>query len=43
VRRRPDLFTGRVICFDRNFPGYDLITAILAAGRQSDWPRVTAL
>ncbi len=22
-----------MICFDRNFPGYDLITAILAAGR----------
>jgi Insertion element 4 transposase N-terminal len=32
VRRRPELFTGRVICFDRNFPGYDLITAIVAAG-----------
>jgi hypothetical protein len=32
VRRRPDLVAGRVICFDRNFPGYDLITAILAAG-----------
>jgi hypothetical protein len=32
VRRRPDLFAGRVICFDRNFPGYDLITAILHAG-----------
>jgi hypothetical protein len=32
VRRRPDLVTGRVICFDRNFPGYDLITAILDAG-----------
>jgi hypothetical protein len=32
VRRRPDLFTGRVTCFDRNFPGYDLITAILDAG-----------
>jgi hypothetical protein len=32
VRRRPDLFAGRVICFDRNFPGYDLITAILQAG-----------
>jgi hypothetical protein len=32
VRRRPDLFAGRVICFDRNFPGYDLITAIVAAG-----------
>jgi len=32
VRRRPDLFAGRVICFDRNFPGHDLITAILDAG-----------
>jgi hypothetical protein len=32
AKRRPDLFAGRVICFDRNFPGYDLITAILAAG-----------
>jgi hypothetical protein len=32
ARRRPDLFAGRVTCFDRNFPGYDLITAILAAG-----------
>ena len=32
VRRRPGLFAGRVTCFDRNFPGYDLITAILAAG-----------
>jgi Insertion element 4 transposase N-terminal len=32
ARRRPDLFAGRVICFDRNFPGYDLITAILQAG-----------
>lgn len=32
VKRRPDLFAGRVICFDRNFPGYDLITAILQAG-----------
>jgi hypothetical protein len=29
VRRRPDLVAGRVICFDRNFPGYDLIMAIL--------------
>jgi hypothetical protein len=34
ARRRPGLFAGRVTCFDRNFPGYDLITAILgAAGR----------
>jgi hypothetical protein len=32
VRRRPDLFAGRVICFDRNFPGHDLILAILQAG-----------
>jgi len=32
VKRRPDLVAGRVVCFDRNFPGYDLITAILAAG-----------
>ena len=32
VRRRPDLVAGRVVCFDRNFPGYDLITAILEAG-----------
>ena len=32
VRRRPDLFAGRVVCFDRNFPGHDLITAILHAG-----------
>jgi hypothetical protein len=33
ARRRPDLFAGRVTCFDRNFPGYDLIMAILRAGR----------
>ncbi|MDQ2877397.1 MAG: hypothetical protein M3Y33_22355, partial [Actinomycetota bacterium] len=32
VRRRPDLFSGRVACFDRNFPGHELITAILEAG-----------
>lgn len=32
VKRRPELFAGLVICFDRNFPGYDLITAILRAG-----------
>ena len=32
VKRRPGLFAGRVTCFDRNFPGHDLITAILAAG-----------
>lgn len=34
VKRRPELFAGRVVCFDRNFPGYDLITAILHAGGQ---------
>jgi Insertion element 4 transposase N-terminal len=34
ARRRPGLFAGRVTCFDRNFPGYDLITAILDAGGQ---------
>ena len=32
ARRRPELFACRVTCFDRNFPGYDLITAILDAG-----------
>jgi hypothetical protein len=32
ARRRPGLFAGRVICFARNFPGYELITAILDAG-----------
>jgi hypothetical protein len=32
ARRRPELFAGRVTCFDRNFPGYGLIAAILAAG-----------
>ena len=32
VRRRPGLFAGLVVCFDRNFPGHDLITAILDAG-----------
>jgi hypothetical protein len=32
ARRRPDLFAGRVTCFDRNFPGYGLIMAVLAAG-----------
>jgi transposase IS4-like protein len=32
AKRRPDLFAGRVTCFDRNFPGHDLITAILLAG-----------
>lgn len=32
MKRRPGLVAGRVTCFDRNFPGYDLITAILEAG-----------
>jgi hypothetical protein len=32
VRRRPELFAGRVVCFDRNFPGHGLIRAILQAG-----------
>ena len=32
ARRRPELFAGRVICFDRNFPGHELITLILRAG-----------
>jgi len=32
ARRRPELFAGRVTCFDRNFPGHELITAILDAG-----------
>jgi hypothetical protein len=34
IRRRPDLFTGRVFAFDRNFPGHKIITAILDAGGQ---------
>jgi hypothetical protein len=34
ARRRPELFKGSVTCFDRNFPGYDLITAVLLAGGQ---------
>ena len=32
MRRRPELFAGLVVCFDRNFPGHDLVTAILDAG-----------
>jgi hypothetical protein len=32
IRRRPELFAGRVLCFDRNFPGHKIITAILDAG-----------
>jgi hypothetical protein len=34
VRRRPELPAGRVTCFDRNFPGHGLVTAILEAGGQ---------
>lgn len=32
VKRRPELFAGLVVCFDRNFPGHDLVLAILQAG-----------
>ena len=32
IRRRPELFAGRVFAFDRNFPGHKIITAILDAG-----------
>jgi hypothetical protein len=32
IRRRPDLFAGRVFAFDRNFPGHKIISAILDAG-----------
>jgi hypothetical protein len=32
ARRRPDLFAGRVVCSGGNFPGHELITAILDAG-----------
>jgi hypothetical protein len=32
VKRRPGLFAGRVVCSDRNFPGHDLVAAILDAG-----------
>ena len=32
ARRRPQLFAGRVTCFDRSSPGHGLITAILEAG-----------
>ena len=31
AERQPGVFAHRVTCFDRNFPGYDLITAILLA------------
>jgi hypothetical protein len=32
VTEQPGLFAGRVVLFDRNFPGHDLILAILLAG-----------
>src|SRR5260370_3872658 len=32
IRRRPDLFAGRVTVFDRNFPGHKIITPILYSG-----------
>ena len=32
ARRHPELFAARVTCFDRNFPGHELISAILDAG-----------
>lgn len=32
IRRRLDLFRGRVFVFDRNFPGHAIITAITGAG-----------
>jgi Insertion element 4 transposase N-terminal/Transposase DDE domain len=32
IRRRAGLFAGRVLVFDRNFPGHAIITAILDAG-----------
>ena len=32
VSEQPGLFAGRVVLFDRNFPGHDLILAILLAG-----------
>ena len=35
VKRRPSLFAGLVVCFDRNFPGHELILAILAAAGMS--------
>ena len=32
VKRRPELFNGLVVCFDGNFPGHDLVLAIVRAG-----------
>ena len=34
IRRRPELFAGRVFAFDRNFPGHKIISAIVDAGGQ---------
>jgi hypothetical protein len=39
ARRRPQLFAGRVTCFDRNFPGHGLITATRSRCR---WPPAAA-
>jgi hypothetical protein len=32
VKRRPELFAGLVVCFDRNFPGHDRVLVIVQAG-----------
>jgi hypothetical protein len=32
VKRRPELFAGLVVCSGRNFPGHDLVLAIVQAG-----------
>jgi hypothetical protein len=32
VAEQPGLFAGRVVLFDRNFPGHDVILAVLLAG-----------
>src|ERR1039457_2237543 len=32
IRRRPELFAGRVLVSGRNFPGHAIITAIVDAG-----------
>ncbi len=31
VKRRPSLFAGLVVCFDRNFPGHELILGLSSA------------
>jgi Insertion element 4 transposase N-terminal len=43
VRRRPGLFAGRVTCFDRNFPGYDLPSGGPDRGWLPDGSRMTWL